>query len=55
MMVPQGAYVYLGENIKNEVNVPVFMANRINDPVLAEKILRANFTLSIMVKPSQSA
>ncbi|MHA2034980.1 MAG: oxidoreductase [Promethearchaeota archaeon] len=40
MMVPQAAYVYLGENIKNEVNVPVFMANRINDPLIAEQILR---------------
>lgn len=40
MMVPPGAYVYLGENIKKEVSVPVFMANRINDPVLAEKIIR---------------
>ncbi|MFX1454450.1 MAG: FAD-dependent oxidoreductase [Promethearchaeota archaeon] len=40
MMVPQAAYVYLGENIKKEVNVPVFMANRINDPIIAEKILR---------------
>ncbi|MFX1324889.1 MAG: FAD-dependent oxidoreductase, partial [Promethearchaeota archaeon] len=40
MMVPQAAYVYLGENIKKEVNVPVFMANRINDPVIAEQILR---------------
>ncbi|MFX1365586.1 MAG: FAD-dependent oxidoreductase [Promethearchaeota archaeon] len=40
MMVPQAAYVYLGENIKKEVNVPVFMANRINDPLIAEQILR---------------
>ncbi|MFX1281188.1 MAG: FAD-dependent oxidoreductase [Promethearchaeota archaeon] len=40
MMVPQAAYVYLGENIKKEVKVPVFMANRINDPLIAEKILR---------------
>ncbi|MHA1727626.1 MAG: oxidoreductase [Promethearchaeota archaeon] len=40
MMVPPAAYVYLGENIKNRVNVPVFMANRINDPIIAEQILR---------------
>ncbi|MFX1488096.1 MAG: FAD-dependent oxidoreductase [Promethearchaeota archaeon] len=40
MMVPQAAYVYLGENIKKEVDVPVFMANRINDPIIAEQILR---------------
>lgn len=40
MMVPQAAYVYLGENIKKEVKVPVFMANRINDPLIAEEILR---------------
>lgn len=40
MQVPPGAYVYLAENIKNLVNIPVFASNRINSPVLAEHILR---------------
>jgi len=40
MMVPAGAYAYLAENVKRNVSAPVFSANRINDPVLAERILR---------------
>jgi 2,4-dienoyl-CoA reductase (NADPH2) len=40
MMVPQGAYAYLAENIKNNVNIPVFSSNRINNPIVAEQILR---------------
>ncbi|TFG23886.1 MAG: NADH:flavin oxidoreductase [Promethearchaeota archaeon] len=40
MMVPQGAYAYLAENIKNAVDVPVFSSNRINGPIVAEQILR---------------
>jgi 2,4-dienoyl-CoA reductase (NADPH2) len=40
MMVPPGAYVYLADNIKSNVNTPVFSANRINDPIIAERVLR---------------
>ncbi len=40
MMVPQGGYAYLAENIKSQVNVPVFSSNRINNPIIAEQILR---------------
>ncbi|MFX1374860.1 MAG: FAD-dependent oxidoreductase [Promethearchaeota archaeon] len=40
MMVPQGAYAYLAENIKNQVGVPVFSSNRMNDPIVAEQVLR---------------
>ena len=40
MMVPNGNYAYLAENIKNVVNIPVFASNRINDPYVAEQILR---------------
>lgn len=40
MMVPQGAYAYLAENIRNNVNIPVFSSNRINSPIVAEQILR---------------
>jgi len=39
MDVPEGCYVYLAENIKNNVSIPVFAANRINNPELAEHIL----------------
>ena len=39
--VPPGAYSYLAQNIKKNVgNTPVFVGNRINDPVIAEEILR---------------
>jgi 2,4-dienoyl-CoA reductase (NADPH2) len=40
MMVPTGNYAYLAENIKNVVNIPVFSSNRINDPYVAEQVLR---------------
>ncbi len=42
MDVPEGCYVYLAENIKNNVSIPVFTANRINNPELAEHILMAD-------------
>jgi len=37
--VPRGAFVYLAERIKGVVSIPVIAANRINDPVLADRIL----------------
>ena len=40
MLVPPAAYVYLADNIKENLNAPVFSANRINDPIIAERILR---------------
>ena len=40
--VPEGTYVYLAENIRNNVSIPVFASNRINDPILAEQILQAD-------------
>lgn len=39
MSVPRGAFVYLAEEIKKVVNVPVVAAYRINNPELAEQIL----------------
>jgi 2,4-dienoyl-CoA reductase (NADPH2) len=39
MSVPRGAFVYLAEEIKKVVNIPVVAAYRINDPILAEQIL----------------
>lgn len=39
---PRGCYVHLAEAIKGVVSVPVGAVGRINDPVLAESILREN-------------
>ena len=41
MDVPEGCYTYLAENIKNNVSIPVFATNRINNPVMAEQVLMA--------------
>lgn len=40
--VPTGAYVWLAKTIKDAVGVPVAASNRINDPDVAERILRDN-------------
>lgn len=40
MNVPRAAYVYLAHGIKSSVSSPVLASNRINDPELAEEILR---------------
>jgi 2,4-dienoyl-CoA reductase (NADPH2) len=40
--VPTGAYAWLAETIKSAVSVPVAASNRINDPDVAERILREN-------------
>lgn len=37
--LPKGAFVHLAEKIKGWVRIPVVAANRINDPMVAEKIL----------------
>jgi 2,4-dienoyl-CoA reductase-like NADH-dependent reductase (Old Yellow Enzyme family)/thioredoxin reductase len=37
--LPPGAFAHLAEKIKGTVSIPVIAANRINDPVVAEKIL----------------
>lgn len=37
---PRGAFAYLARGIKEAVKVPVVASNRINDPRLAEEILR---------------
>ncbi len=37
--LPPGAFAHLAEKIKGCVSIPVIAANRINDPVVAEKIL----------------
>jgi len=40
MSVPRNAYVYLAQGVKSAVSVPVLASNRINDPHIAENILR---------------
>lgn len=40
MDVPEGVFVYLATAVKQAVRVPVVASNRINDPMLAEKILK---------------
>jgi 2,4-dienoyl-CoA reductase (NADPH2) len=40
MDLPQAGYVYLARGIKEHVNVPVVGCNRINDPFVAEEVLK---------------
>jgi 2,4-dienoyl-CoA reductase (NADPH2) len=40
MFVPRRSFVYLARGIKSAVSVPVLSSNRINDPHIAEKIIR---------------
>jgi len=40
MMVPRGGFVYLAAGIKEAVNIPVIASHRINDPVLADNIIK---------------
>jgi len=39
MSIPRGNWIYLAEGVKSVVTIPVIGGTRINDPVLAEKIL----------------
>ncbi|BDC35364.1 MAG: NADH oxidase [Candidatus Methanoliparum thermophilum] len=40
MMVPRGGFIYLAAKIKEVVNIPVIASHRINDPVLANDIIK---------------
>ncbi|MGB6065868.1 MAG: FAD-dependent oxidoreductase [Desulfomonilaceae bacterium] len=40
MDLPQAGYVYLARGIKENVGIPVIGCNRINDPFIAEEVLR---------------
>jgi 2,4-dienoyl-CoA reductase (NADPH2) len=40
MGLPRGGFAYLARGIKQSVSVPVMACNRINDPILADRILR---------------
>jgi 2,4-dienoyl-CoA reductase (NADPH2) len=37
--VPEGAYAYLARGVRERVGIPVFAANRVNHPRIAERIL----------------
>jgi 2,4-dienoyl-CoA reductase (NADPH2) len=39
--VPKGAFAYLSREIRRGLGVPVFLANRLGDPEVAEGVLRA--------------
>ena len=40
MLVPRGGFAYLAAEIKEAVSVPVIASHRINDPMVAERILQ---------------
>lgn len=40
MGLPRGGFTYLAQGIKQAVSIPVMACNRINDPLLADQILR---------------
>jgi 2,4-dienoyl-CoA reductase (NADPH2) len=40
MGLPRGGFVYLAQGIKQAVSIPVMACNRINDPLLADRVLR---------------
>jgi 2,4-dienoyl-CoA reductase (NADPH2) len=40
MAVPRGAFVYLAQGIKEVVQIPIIASARINNPIMAENILR---------------
>ncbi|MFX0066724.1 MAG: FAD-dependent oxidoreductase [Candidatus Hermodarchaeota archaeon] len=42
MNVPQGSYIWLAENVKEVVDIPVMACNRITDPLIAEQALLEN-------------
>jgi 2,4-dienoyl-CoA reductase-like NADH-dependent reductase (Old Yellow Enzyme family)/thioredoxin reductase len=42
MGLPPGCHVHLAEAVKKVVNIPISTVGRINDPELAEKIIREN-------------
>lgn len=53
--VPRGAFAFLAREIKDAVNVPVAYGTRINDPLVAEEIVRKGWADMISVgRPSLS-
>lgn len=41
MCVPKGCFVHLGEEVKKAVDLPVIVVGRVNDPVLANDIIKS--------------
>ena len=41
MFVPRKGFVYLAQGIKSAVSAPVLSSNRVNDPYIAEEIIRS--------------
>jgi len=44
MSVPRGAYAYTARAVKEAVNVPVIATGRINDPILADRLIEEGVT-----------
>lgn len=40
MSIPQASFTYLARGVKESVKIPVIACNRINDPLIAEEVLR---------------
>ncbi|MEJ5378155.1 MAG: FAD-dependent oxidoreductase [bacterium] len=40
MSIPRASFTYLARGVREEVRVPVIACNRINDPLVAEEVLR---------------
>ncbi len=55
MIVPAGAFTYLALGVKRKVNVPVFVSNRIYDPLQAERILIEGWADAVCVGRAQIA
>ncbi len=52
MYFPLGPFAYLSAGIKQVVNLPVFIGGRINDPAVAERILKDNQAdMTAMTRP----
>jgi len=52
MYFPLGAFVHLGAAVKSVVKVPVIQGGRINDPVMAEQVLKDNLVDMVgLVRP----
>ncbi|MFH0843857.1 MAG: FAD-dependent oxidoreductase, partial [Pseudomonadota bacterium] len=52
MYFPLGAFVYLGAAVKSVVKIPIIQGGRINDPVMAEQVLKDNLVDMVgMVRP----
>jgi 2,4-dienoyl-CoA reductase (NADPH2) len=52
MYFPLGAFIHLGAAVKSAVEIPVIQGGRINDPVMAEQVLKDNLVDMVgLVRP----